>query len=122
MKKLFITIVLLAVSITLFSQEKCDNCQGRGYIIKKEYKTCRNCGGTREWTLTETKTCSLCQGTGKIYDKNGKLVKYCNSCDNGKVTTKYTEICGECHGKGGYYVDVEIDCPQCGGSGKKPIR
>lgn len=118
-KKLLITIVLLIASFTSFSQEKCNYCSGRGYIIEKEYKTCRNCGGTRERSWTITKTCPLCQGTEKIYDKNGNFVKYCYSCDNGKVTTKYTEICGECHGKGGYYVNVEKDCPQCGGSGKK---
>ena len=122
MKKFIITIAILAVSFALFSQERCDYCSGRGYVVEEEYKTCSNCGGERARIWIETKTCSLCQGTGKIYDKNGKLVKYCNFCDNGKVTIERTEVCGKCDGKGGYYVDEEKRCPRCGGSGKKPIK
>lgn len=122
MKRFFVVIVLLMASLSSFSQERCDYCRGSGYIIEEEYKTCSNCGGQRERTITETKTCSLCKGTGKIYDNDGKLVKYCTSCDNGKVTIKRIEVCEKCGGKGGYYVDEEKRCPRCGGSGKKPIR
>lgn len=119
MKEFIITIVLLTVSFMSYSQERCDYCRGRGYVVEEEHKTCSNCGGERARTWTETKICSLCQGTGRIYDKQGKLVKYCNSCNEGKVTIKRTEVCGKCGGKGGYYVDVEKRCPRCGGSGKK---
>ena len=125
MKRMLLSIVFLLASFTLFSQVRCNNCGGRGYVIEKVYKTCTNCGGQRARTYTkvETKTCSYCNGTKwiEVIEEGKQKKKYCTHCDNGIIKTKIecVEICPKCEGRGGYYVDVEERCSKCGGRGHR---
>ena len=124
MKKLFVTLVLVIASFTLFGQEiTCNKCGGSGVIIEDVYKTCPDCRGAKERIIEITKNCPQCNGTTrmKVPDGNGNLKSVpCNYsyCNNGKVKEKRTERCGKCGGTGGHYVSERKTCPKCNGRGK----
>jgi DnaJ-class molecular chaperone len=125
MKKIFLTMVLVVCSATLFAQQevRCPKCQGSGKVRVTEERRCNDCNGTGTNIVYYIETCPNYTGTTKMkdVDKNGNLIEVpCNFpyCNKGKVRTPRTEKCGACGGTGVDKWSTETTCPRCYGSGK----
>lgn len=133
MKKLLTLILFFAcfqIATTAFAQ-RCDFCDGHGYINKPTARPCTFCRerGYYPMKLRVDHECVECDGFGQVFkypkdrriDVHHRYMFRCNSCrGRGHITVRedHKHTCPNCEGRGFRLHNHWQPCPKCATTGR----
>ena len=101
MKRIFLTMLMMVIGITIINAQTCNRCGNTGRITE----TCQVCHGSG------SRGCNYCTDGYKMCTACMKEVSYeCSAC-NGTGKDDDDETCSTCSGRG------RITCQRCSGDG-----